>query len=243
MSQGDNLWLSSGTWSIMGLETQQPITSEAAFDAGFCNELGHSGTVRFLKNISGLWLIQECKRQWAIDGEDLDYAALAELAIEAPAFTAFIDPDHPSFSTAGDMPEKIQEYCRATGQTVPQVKGKILRIATDSIALKYRVTYDKICHLTGSSFARLHVGGGGIQNTHLTQATANALGIEVVAGPVEATSCGNIAIQMIATGHLPSIVEARELIKASFEFKTFHPTDSADWTQAYDRFRAIIAKA
>jgi rhamnulokinase len=243
MSQGDNLWLSSGTWSIMGLETNQPITSDAAFDAGFCNELGHTGTVRFLKNISGLWLIQECKRQWAIDGEDLDYAALAELAIEAPAFTAFIDPDHPSFSTAGDMPEKIQEYCRATGQAVPQVKGKILRIATDSIALKYRVTYDKICHLTGSSFARLHVGGGGIQNTHLTQATANALGIEVVAGPVEATSCGNIAIQMIATGHLPSIVEARELIKASFDFKTFHPTDSADWSRAYDRFRQIIASS
>jgi sugar (pentulose or hexulose) kinase len=240
MSHGDNLWLSSGTWSIMGLETQQPITSEAAFEAGFCNELGHSGTVRFLKNISGLWLIQECKRQWAIDGEDLDYAALAELAIEAPAFTAFIDPDHPSFSTAGDMPEKIQEYCRATGQNVPQVKGKILRIATDSIALKYRVTYDKICHLTGSTFARLHVGGGGIQNSHLTQATANALGIEVIAGPVEATSCGNIAIQMIATGHLPSMVEARELIKASFEFKTFVPCDTAEWAKAYDEFRQII---
>ncbi len=243
MSQGDNLWLSSGTWSIMGLETNQPITSEAAFDAGFCNELGHSGTVRFLKNISGLWLIQECKRQWAIDGEDLDYAALAELAIEAPAFTAFIDPDHPSFSTAGDMPEKIQEYCRVTGQNVPQVKGKILRIATDSIALKYRVTYDKICHLTGSTFARLHVGGGGIQNSHLTQATANALGIEVIAGPVEATSCGNIAIQMIATGHLPSIVEARELIKASFDFKTFVPCDTAEWAQAYEHFRTIIGQS
>ena len=104
----DNLWLSSGTWSIMGLETPHAITSDAAFEAGFCNELGHSGSVRFLKNISGLWLIQECKRQWAIDGEDLDYAALAELAIEAPAFTAFIDPDHPSFSTPGDMPEKNQ---------------------------------------------------------------------------------------------------------------------------------------
>ena len=241
MSQGDNLWLSSGTWSIMGLESPQPITSSTAFEAGFCNELGHSGTVRFLKNISGLWLIQECKRQWAIDGEDLDYAALAELAIEAPVFTAFIDPDHPSFSTAGDMPEKIQEYCRATGQDVPQVKGKILRVATDSIALKYRMTYDKICSMTGSSFKRLHVGGGGIQNTYLTQATANALGIEVVAGPVEATSCGNIAVQMIATGHLPSMVEARELIMNSFEFKIYQPNDTAEWQQAYETFQKVIA--
>lgn len=243
MTQSDNLWLSSGTWSIMGLETTQAITNEAAFQAGFCNEIGHSDTVRFLKNISGLWLIQECKRQWAIDGEELDYAALAELAIEAPAFTAFIDPDHPSFSSPGDMPEKIQEYCRATGQEVPQVKGKILRVATDSIALKYRVTYDKICALTGSSFARLHVGGGGIQNAHLTQATADALGIEVIAGPVEATSCGNIAVQMIATGYLPSMVEARALIKDSFEFKTFQPSEHAAWKFAYQQFLAVTAKS
>ena len=121
------------------------------------------------------------------------------------------------------------------------MKGKILRIATDSIALKYRVTYDKIRALTGSSFARLHIGGGGIQNVHLTQATANALGIEVVAGPVEATSCGNIAVQMIATGHLPSMIEARQLIKASFEFKTFVPADTAEWTDAYQRFCQIIS--
>jgi sugar (pentulose or hexulose) kinase len=241
LTSDDNLWLSSGTWSIMGLETPQAITNDAAFEAGFCNELGHSGSVRFLKNISGLWLIQECKRQWAIDGEDLDYAALAELAIEAPAFTAFIDPDHPSFSTPGDMPEKIQEYCRATGQAVPVVKGKILRIATDSIALKYRVTYDKIKALSGHEFARLHVGGGGIQNAHLAQATADALGIEVIAGPIEATSCGNIAVQMIATGDLPNMQAARELIKRSFEFKTYTPTDSAAWADAYAQFLQITA--
>lgn len=240
MSQGDNLWLSSGTWSIMGLETPVPITTQAAFDAGFCNELGHSGTVRFLKNISGLWLIQECKRQWAIDGDDLDYAALAELAIEAPAFTAFIDPDHSSFSTAGEMPEKIQEFCRASGQDIPNVKGKILRVATDSIAMKYRVTYEKIKALTGHSFARLHVGGGGIQNAHLAQATANALGIEIIAGPIEATSCGNVAIQMIATGHLPDMASARELIKKSFDFKTYLPQDQENWNAAYETFKKFL---
>ena len=240
MSQGDNLWLSSGTWSIMGLETPVPITTQAAFDAGFCNELGHSGTVRFLKNISGLWLIQECKRQWAIDGDDLDYAALAELAIEAPAFTAFIDPDHSSFSTAGEMPDKIQEFCRASGQDIPNVKGKILRVATDSIAMKYRVTYEKIKALTGHSFARLHVGGGGIQNAHLAQATANALGIEIIAGPIEATSCGNVAIQMIATGHLPDMACARELIKKSFDFKTYLPQDQENWNAAYETFKKFL---
>jgi sugar (pentulose or hexulose) kinase len=240
MSQGDNLWLSSGTWSIMGLETPVPITTQAAFDAGFCNELGHSGTVRFLKNISGLWLIQECKRQWAIDGDDLDYAALAELAIEAPAFTAFIDPDHSSFSTAGEMPDKIQEFCRASGQDIPNVKGKILRVATDSIAMKYRVTYEKIKALTGHSFARLHVGGGGIQNAHLAQATANALGIEIIAGPIEATSCGNVAIQMIATGHLPDMASARELIKKSFDFKTYLPQDQENWNAAYETFKKFF---
>ncbi len=240
MSQGDNLWLSSGTWSIMGLETPVPITTQAAFDAGFCNELGHSGTVRFLKNISGLWLIQECKRQWAIDGDDLDYAALAELAIEAPAFTAFIDPDHSSFSTAGEMPDKIQEFCRASGQDIPNVKGKILRVATDSIAMKYRVTYEKIKALTGHSFARLHVGGGGIQNAHLAQATANALGIEIIAGPIEATSCGNVAIQMIATGYLPDMASARELIKKSFDFKTYLPQDQENWNAAYETFKKFL---
>jgi rhamnulokinase len=240
MSSGNNLWLSSGTWSIMGLETLEPIISDAAFKAGFCNEAGHSETIRFLKNISGLWLIQECKRQWDLDGEELDYAALAELAIEAPGFTAFIDPDDPSFATPGDMPHKIQEFCKKTGQKVPSRKGKILRIATDSIALKYRSIYDKIKSLSGHSFALLHVGGGGIQNTLLSQATANALGMTVVAGPVEATSCGNVVVQMIATGHLNDIVEARQLILASFDFKRYIPQESKAWEEAFEQFKKYL---
>ncbi len=239
----DCLWLSSGTWSIMGLEIPAPITSEEAFAAGFCNEIGHAGTIRFLKNISGLWLIQECKRQWALEGDDLSYAALADLAVAAPAFSSFIDPDDAIFATAGEMPEKIQQFCARTGQQVPQDKGSILRVATDSIALKYRVTYDKLRSFAGRDFARLHVGGGGIQNQHLAQATANALGIEVVAGPVEATSCGNVAVQMIATGFLPDIATARELIKASFEFQIYQPQDAEDWSQAYLRFCEVLKQA
>ncbi|RYD46134.1 MAG: rhamnulokinase, partial [Verrucomicrobiaceae bacterium] len=184
-----NLWLSSGTWSIMGVETDRPVTSPQALAYGFCNELGVEGTVRFLKNIGGLWLIQECKRQWELDGEPLGYAEMASMAHAAAPFTAFIDPDDASFASPGDMPEKIRAWCARSGQPVPQDKGQVLRVATESLALKYRVVHDRIRELTGLEFERLHAGGGGIQNELLSQATANALGIPVVAGPVEATSC------------------------------------------------------
>ena len=239
MTEGDNLWLSSGTWSIMGIETREPITGPDAFKEGFCNELGVDGTVRFLKNIAGLWLIQECKRQWALDGEDITYAGLAELAKEAEPFSAFIDPDDPVFASPGEMPAKIAAWCERTGQTVPKKKGCILRIATESLALKYRMTLDKLRQLTGRDFTRLHAGGGGIQNALLSQATANAMGIEVVAGPVEATSCGNLITQMVATGHLPDFAAGRQLIRDSFEFVTYTPQDTEAWSAAYVRFQEL----
>jgi rhamnulokinase len=242
LNASDNLWLSSGTWSIMGLETPVPIINDASFAAEFCNELGHDGNVRCLKNIAGLWLIQECKRHWALQGENLDYGTLAKIAIEAPAFTAFINPDDPVFATPGDMPEKIQDYCQRTGQSVPQTRGAILRVATDSIALKYRVTYNKITALAGKTFQRLRSGGGGIQNRHLSQATANALGIEVIAGPIEATSCGNIALQMTATGHLSDVTAARAVIESSFEFMTYAPEDQEEWQQAFQQFTELLQR-
>jgi rhamnulokinase len=243
MAGEDRLWLSSGTWSIMGLEIREPITTPEAFAAGCCNELGVEGSVRFLKNISGLWLIQECRRQWALEGEDLDYVALAELAQEAQPFTAFIDPDDPVFAAPGEMPAKIRDYCRRTGQAVPEKKGLVLRVATESIALKYRTVYQKLCALAGRRFGRLHAGGGGIQNELLSQATADALGIEVVAGPVEATSCGNLITQMTATGHLPSIDAGRQLIRDSFGFRTFTPREPAAWEAAYRRFATLLGQA
>ncbi len=240
MEGDDRLWLSSGTWSIMGLEIREPITTDASFDAGCSNELGVDGTVRFLKNISGLWLIQECRRQWALEGDDLDYAALAELAEESDPFTAFIDPDDPSFAAPGEMPDKIRDFCRRTGQPVPEKKGRVLRVATESIALKYRSVYQKLRAMAGRDFLRLHAGGGGIQNELLSQATADALGIEVVAGPVEATSCGNLITQMVATGHLPSIEAGRKLIRESFDFITYKPRDTAAWDAAYERFVKVV---
>jgi rhamnulokinase len=235
-----NLWLSSGTWSIMGVEEDEAIKSPEAFAAGFCNELGVNDTVRFLKNISGLWIIQECKRQWELDGKKLSYAEMAKLAIEAEPFTAFIDPDDASFATPGEMPQKIRAYCERTGQVIPDTDGRILRVATESLALKYRVVYDRICTLTSRDFSRLHAGGGGTQNEFLSQATADALGLEVVAGPIEATSCGNVITQMIGTGHLPDFQAGRDLIRRSFEFRTFVPGNQETWEIAIARFKAVI---
>jgi sugar (pentulose or hexulose) kinase len=240
MDAGQNLWLSSGTWSIMGIEAKEPITSDEAFESGFCNELGVNGSVRFLKNIAGLWLLQECKRQWAQDGKDYNFAAMTRMAEAAEPFSAFIDPDDPVFASPGDMPEKISGFCRRTGQKVPEDPGQILRVANESLALKYRYVFQRIKDLTGENFTRLHAGGGGIQNELLSQATADALGIEVVAGPVEATSCGNVIMQMIATGHLPDMAAGRELIRSSFAFKTFKPQDTAAWDLAMERFTAIL---
>jgi rhamnulokinase len=239
MKGSGNLWLSSGTWSIMGIETPDAVTGDDALARGFCNELGVNGSVRFLKNIAGLWLIQECKRQWELDGEKPDYATMAAMADAAEPFSAFIDPDDPVFASPGGMPEKIRGWCEKTGQKVPQDMGSILRVATDSLALKYRAVFESIRTLTGMDFQRLHAGGGGTQNEPLSRATANALGIEVVAGPVEATSCGNLIIQMLATGHLADLDAGRELIRRSFEFRFFQPQDTAAWDAAYGRFLKI----
>ncbi len=240
MSGPGSLWLSSGTWSIMGVEEDEAITSPEALKYGFCNELGVNDSVRFLKNIAGLWLIQECKRQWELDGEKLSYAEMATLAGDAAPFTAFIDPDDATFASPGGMPGKIRAFCERTGQAVPRDHGEILRVATDSLALKYRVVYDHIRELTCRDFTRLHAGGGGIQNELLSQATADALGMEVVAGPVEATSCGNVITQMIGTGHLPDFQAGRDLIRRSFEVSTFTPGNPEAWEAALARFRKVL---
>jgi sugar (pentulose or hexulose) kinase len=222
----------------MGIESPAPVTTSDALKAGFSNELGANGTVRFLKNISGLWLIQECKRQWELEGEALDYSQMGNLAGMADPFTAFIDPDDPYFSSPGQMSAKIAAWCGNSGQPVPRDKGTILRIATESLALSYRAAFENIQTLIGRSYPTLHLGGGGIQNQSLCQATADALGIEVIAGPVEATSCGNVIIQMLATGGIESLDAGRDLIQRSFAFKSYHPHDTEAWNAAYGRVQA-----
>jgi rhamnulokinase len=235
-----SLWLSSGTWSIMGVETENAVTSPEALTFGFSNELGVNESIRFLKNIAGLWLIQECKRQWELEGENLSYLEIAALAGTAEPFTAFIDPDDAFFASPGGMPEKIRSFCEKSGQQVPSDKGQILRVAFDSLALRYRIVFDRIRRLTERDYACLHAGGGGIQNELLSQATANALGIEVIAGPVEATSCGNLITQMIGTGHLPDLNAGRDLIRRSFEFRRFIPCESNEWNEALERFKKVV---
>ena len=240
LSDSETLWLSSGTWSIMGVESKHPVRSEEALSLGFCNELGIANSVRFLKNIAGLWIVQECKRQWEREGKNHSFTELVALSAAAAPFFAFIDPDDSSFSSPGNMPGKIQAYCEKTGQPIPSDIGQLLRVATDSLALKYRLVFERIKKLTGRDYSRLHAGGGGIQNEALCQATANALGIEVQAGPIEATSCGNIITQMIATGEIPDFPTGRKLIRESFDFKTYSPTDTAAWDAAYKHFLKII---
>jgi rhamnulokinase len=234
------IWLSSGTWSIMGIETTAPVRTPAAFQARVCNELGVGGTVRVVKNIAGLWLLQECKRHWADAGDDLSYSEINALVSGAPAFTAFIDPDDPVFAAPGDMPRRVQDWCQRTRQTVPADKGAVLRVVSESLALKYRVVFETFCALADRRFATLHVGGGGVQNAFLSQATSNALGVTVLAGPVEATSCGNVLTQMVATGHVPTIAHGRQLVRDSFPIQTFQPRDKASWTEAYERFQHVL---
>lgn len=241
MEGSGNLWLSSGTWSIMGIESPDAVTTPEALEAGFCNEVGVFDTVRLLKNIGGLWLLQECKREWDLQGESLDYGTMATLAEEAEPFSALIDPDDTTFASPGEMPQKITAWCKKTGQKAPSDKGSILRVATDSLALKYRTVFEAACDLSGRQFDTLHAGGGGIQNQALSQATANALAIPVIAGPVEATSCGNVIMQMIATGSIADLKAGRKLIKHSFEFKTYEPRDTEAWDAAYAKFQKLLA--
>lgn len=239
-----DVWISSGTWSIMGVELPDPILSAEAQAAGFANETGVDKTIRFLKNISGLWMIQECRRHWQAEGEDFGYAALAQLASEADSFTAFVDPDDPIFATPGDMPQRIVDYCKRTGQAVPEKKGTILRIASESIALKYRLVFDQLAELVkgqfGKELGKVYMGGGGIQNQMLTQNASDAIGREVVAGPVEATSCGNLITQMVALGHLPDTAAGRALILRSNDIQHYQPTNADVWAAQVERFKSII---
>ena len=235
-------YLSSGTWSLMGIESPAPIITERSFEHGFTNEIGVCDTVRVLKNISGLWLVQECRRTWAARGEDLGYDELTHAAEKSEPFSAVIDPDHPPFARAGDMPARIAEFCSRTGQKPPASRGAIVRTALESLAFRYRSVLAMLEELAGGRLSPLHIVGGGSKNRLLNQFTANALNRTVIAGPVEATSAGNILMQMIGTGDLASLAEGRELIRRSFESERYEPSDPESWDQAYARFKAVEGK-
>ncbi len=232
-------YLSSGTWSLMGVESTQPVITDKSFEIGFTNEIGACDTVRLLKNISGLWLVQECRRTWEPRGEALSYEELTRLAEQAEPFAALINPDHGAFAAPGDMPARIAEFCVRTGQNAPETRGNIIRTALEGLALKYRWVLTNLEELVGHRLEVLHIVGGGTRNRLLSQFTANCINRPVIAGPVEATSAGNVLLQMMGTGDLGSLEEGRELIRRSFETETFRPTNSDTWDQAYEEFQKI----
>jgi rhamnulokinase len=240
LTQDAPVFLSSGTWSIMGMESPRPIISEETFQAGFSNEAGVEKRTRFLKNICGMWILEQLRGQWASEGSEYSYENLLDMALEAKPFLAVIDPDDDRFSKPGDMVARIREFCYETSQASPTTKGEITRVVFESLACKYRIIFEKLENLAGTAFSSLRIVGGGCQNAFLNQCTANALAKPVIAGPIEATSIGNILMQLKATGVISSLSEGRALVETSFPARRFEPEDPKDWEAPIDRLKAVL---
>ena len=239
-ADGDNwAYLSSGTWSLLGIESAVPIVSEKSLAMNFTNEGGVEGTTRFLKNIMGMWLIQECKRIWD-EEKELDWSEIVNLSNRAKPFACFINPDDSMFLNPGNMPQAVQEFCKNTNQPVPETKGEIARCIYDSLVLKYKYTIGQIEQVTGKTIDKLHIIGGGANNKIMNQLTADATGIPVLAGPTEATATGNIMIQAKALGAVHSLSEIRTLIKDSFDVVEYLPSPKLNWEAAYKKFLTLI---
>ena len=233
----DFIYISSGTWSLMGAELPEPLINDGTRAANLTNEGGAMDTIRFLKNIMGLWIIQESRRQWKREGYDYSFAQMEAWAKEAVPFQSLINPDHPSFNTPGNMPEKIREFCRQTSQHVPETVGEVVRCIYESLALKYRYTVESIDRLMNKKTAMINVVGGGTKDKFLSQMTADACNVPVCAGPEEATAIGNLMMQAIGAGEVKDLAQAREIVANSFELKHYEPTtDRGAWDAAYERF-------
>jgi rhamnulokinase len=236
---GNFAYLSSGTWSLMGLESDRPLINERTMRWNYTNEGGLQNSYRVLKNIMGLWILQECKREWDRTGPVAGFEHLERLAEGAAPLKALIDPDHPSFFNPGKMPEKVREFCRATGQAPPESRGGIVRCVLESLALKYRMVLDELESIAGSPIPVIHIVGGGSRNRLLNQFTADATGKPVLAGPAEATAIGNILVQLIALGELSGVQEARALARASFPVVIYQPSEPEAWSESYERFKEM----
>jgi rhamnulokinase len=239
-SQGKFAYISSGTWSLMGVESMVPVMNETTYNLNYTNEGGINNTYRLLKNIMGLWIFQECKRQWDKTGEALGFGELERLAEGAPPFVSFIDPDDDLFYGPGGMPEKVREYCKQTGQKTPDTKGEIVRCVMESLALKYRVVIEGLEKIIGYFLPVIHVVGGGCQNTMLNRFTANATGKLVITGPVEATAIGNLVAQLMALKEVAGLDEARMVVRKSFPMNEYQPVDTGLWDETYQRFITLI---
>ncbi|MFT5373504.1 MAG: rhamnulokinase [Candidatus Latescibacterota bacterium] len=233
-------YISSGTWSLMGVEIAEPLLGPEALRYNFTNEGGVGRTYRFLKNIMGLWLVQECRRAWEREGQTYSYGELTDMAAQAPAFTALVDPDDERFIAPGDMPARLRGFCGETDQPVPGDVGTIVRSALESLALKYRYVLESLENILGRKLERIHIVGGGIQNRLLCQFTADATQRPVIAGPIEATAIGNLLVQAIGLGEIGNLDEARQIVRRSFAPDLYTPGPAAGWDEAYGRFCQLL---
>jgi rhamnulokinase len=233
-------YLSSGTWSLMGIEVIDPIITEDSYQMNFTNEGGVDGTTRFLKNITGMWLLEQCRKEWEKEGRVYSYPEIVAMAESAESFRSFVDSDDPSFAHPSDMTKAIAGYCKNTGQEAPSNDAAFVRCIFESLALKYRYVLERLQQVAPFPIEKLHVIGGGAQNKLLNQFTANSIGIPVVAGPSEATAIGNIMMQAKAVGLVNSLHEMRSVIKASVTPEVYMPGDKEDWNDAYKKFIAIL---
>lgn len=239
VEEKDFIYISSGTWSLMGVELDKPNISDGALAHNFTNEGGVNKSIRFLKNIMGLWLIQESRRQWDREGELLSFDELESQANSATPFESLINPDYSAFQTPGNMPKRIREYCKKTGQVAPQTKGEIIRCIAQSLAFRYRYTIEGMEEVTGNKYNVVNIVGGGIKDKMICSFTANATKRTVHAGPVEATSIGNIVVQAMAMGAIKDLQEGRKVVKNSFDIVTYEPQDSDAWDAAYENWKKI----
>lgn len=236
-------YLSSGTWSLLGMELKAPILGDAAYAANVTNEGGYDNTYRFLKNIMGLWVVDQCRATWKAAGKDYSFdqlAAMVQRIQSVNPFKTLIEPDDPSFLAPGDMPARIIDYCRQNGQAVPASDAELIAAVYVSLAFKYRFVLEQLIAVSGQSVDRLHIIGGGSKNALLNQMTANAIGRPVIAGPAEATATGNAIVQLIAIGELRDVAEARAMLSESTELVLYEPMDTAAWDANYERFRALL---
>lgn len=237
----DFAFISSGTWSLFGTETDAPIVNERSYAFNVTNEGGYGYSTAFLKNICGLWLIQESRRQWMREGKEFSYAELEKAALGEKPFACFIDPDSPEFGIPGDLPTRIADYCRRTGQYVPSTVGETVRCIYESLALKYRAVFEGIEECTGKKYGHINVVGGGTKDTLLCRMTAESCGVPVFAGPIEATVMGNVAIQFIACGEIADVAEARKIIADSESLKKYVPENTDAWNAAYETYKSVTA--
>ncbi len=235
--------ISSGTWSLLGTELSGPIVTEEARRLNFTNEGGVGGTVRLLKNICGLWLLERCRKDWQSEGKNIDYEELLAQAAAEPGLQHLVNPDDTTFVLPQHMPQAIAAFCAKSGQTQPTGPGPVIRTILESLALKYRQVLESLESLVGTKFEEIRVVGGGSRIDLLNQFTADATGRRVLAGPVEATALGNLVMQMVATGAVGSLSEAREIISTSFPARVFEPKDTDRWEDAFERFRALSANS